>query len=244
MDLNRVPAVVLVGGLGTRIRHLLPGVPKPMAPVAGKPFLEWVVRYLARQGVRKVIFSTGYLAESVASHFSIQPVQGVLASCVSEPDPLGTAGGFLHAVRGSAQDADHWLVLNGDSLVFANLQLLSELFKEPVVEGVLVGRNVPDASRYGTLSIGGRGELLGFQEKRPGPGIISAGVYLLGNGLLKQFPAKIPLSFETDVFPHLLQLGAAIRVSVQDVPFLDIGTPESLAEASDFIGRNRKQFPV
>jgi D-glycero-alpha-D-manno-heptose 1-phosphate guanylyltransferase len=242
MILSNIPAVVLVGGLGTRIRHLLPDLPKPMAPVAGKPFLDWLVRFLGRQGIRKVIFSTGYLAQTVENHFVCQPVTGVLTRCIPEPEPLGTAGGFLNAVRLSRETPDAWLVLNGDSLAFADLTLLTRALDDPATAGALVGREVPDASRYGTLALGGDGELLGFQEKHPGKGIISAGIYLLRSSLVNEFPVKVPLSFETDVFPHLLRRGLRLKISVQDVPFLDIGTPESLREAESFIAENRNRF--
>ena len=101
---EKITAVVLAGGFGTRIRHLLPDLPKPMAPVNGRPFLEWVVRYLAAQKIRRVIISTGHLAEIVAGHFQSQPVKNVRVSCVPETRPLGTAGGFLNAIRGAAEN--------------------------------------------------------------------------------------------------------------------------------------------
>ena len=84
MRIAEVVAVVLAGGFGTRVAHLLPGVPKPMVPVAGKPFLEWVVRCLARQGIPKAILSTGHLANVVESHFRTQPVAGMVTRCVAE----------------------------------------------------------------------------------------------------------------------------------------------------------------
>ena len=88
LELSQVEAVVLAGGFGTRIAHLLEGVPKPMVPVGGRPFLEWVVRYLARQGIQKVILSTGHLAEVIEAHFLPQPVAGVLTRCIAETRPL------------------------------------------------------------------------------------------------------------------------------------------------------------
>ena len=123
-------AVVLAGGFGKRIQHLLPDLPKPMAPVNGRPFLEWVVRYLAAQKIRRVILSTGHRAEIVAKHFRSQPVKNVHVSCVPETQPLGTAGGFLNAIRGAADGSrpqgPAWLVLNGDSLAPASL---AEMFQ-------------------------------------------------------------------------------------------------------------------
>src|SRR5262249_34445852 len=161
-----------------RVRHLLPDIPKPMAPVAGRPFLEWVIRYLARQGVTEVALSTGHLSAVIERHFAAEPVPGVGVSCFEEPQPLGTGGGFVRAVELSRLSPDGWLVLNGDSLVFADLNRVFSGLENPKNDGVIVGREVPDASRYGTLVEGDGGELVGFQEKRPGRGLINAGVYL------------------------------------------------------------------
>ena len=108
--LGQVAAVILAGGFGTRVQHLLSGVPKPMAPVAGRPFLEWIVRYLAKQGVRRAIISTGYLADVVARHFDAQPVPQVKTICVAETEPLGTAGGIAHAIGHGGETAQAWLV--------------------------------------------------------------------------------------------------------------------------------------
>jgi D-glycero-alpha-D-manno-heptose 1-phosphate guanylyltransferase len=241
-DPNQMTAVILAGGLGTRVQHLLPGLPKPMAPVAGRPFLEWVVRYLAKQGVRRTIISTGYLTGVVEKHFQSQPVRGVEVQCVAETEPLGTGGGFLYAVKQGGETAPLWLVLNGDSLVFSNLALAAAPFSDANVSGIIVGRSLPDASRYGTLAIGKSGELLRFEEKRPGAGVINSGVYLLRHSLLKEFPAQSPLSFERDVFPTLIGRGFHLQTVVTDAPFLDIGTPESLPQAEGFIRDNLREF--
>src|SRR3989442_5621204 len=119
---DRVTAVVLAGGLGTRIKHLVPNLPNPMAPVHGRPFLEWVVGYLRHQGIRRVLISTGHLGEAIERHFALQPIPGVSLSCIRESKALGTAGGFLNAVWVSREKPVAWLVLNGDSLVFSDLQ--------------------------------------------------------------------------------------------------------------------------
>ena len=237
-----VVAVVLAGGFGTRVAHLLPGVPKPMVPVAGKPFVEWVVRYLARQGLRRVVLSTGHLAGVVEAHFQNQPVAGVVTQCVAETRPLGTAGGFLNAVRLSGERPAAWLVVNGDSLVFAELGQATAELSDPAIAGVLVGCAVADASRYGTLAVGPAGKLHGFLEKRPGKGVINAGMYLLRDSLVRQFPDRLPLSFEAEVFPEAVARGVFLKVCAVDAPFLDVGTPESLQAAEAFVQRNRAQF--
>src|SRR4051794_37057160 len=115
-NLNRVTAVVLAGGLGTRIKALYPDLPKPMIPINGRPFLEWIIRYLCKQGFKSAIISSGYKAEIISEHFSAQPVHGIQVHCVSETHPQGTAGGFLEAAARAQDIPDAWLVLNGDSL--------------------------------------------------------------------------------------------------------------------------------
>lgn len=236
-------AVVLAGGFGTRVRHLLPGVPKPMAPVAGRPFLEWVVRFLARQQVTRVVLSTGYLSEVIEGHFANRPVPAVEVICAREPAPLGTAGGFLHgAGQVRKEGVSAWLILNGDSLCFGNIAEGLEAMDR--FEGCLFGCQVPDASRYGTLETGPAGELVSFREKRPGRGVINAGMYLLRPGLLPLFPEVRPLSFEQDVFPALTSRGVPLGVRVVAGPFLDIGTPETLKEAEAFVLANQEQFLV
>jgi NDP-sugar pyrophosphorylase family protein len=242
VEWNQVVAVVLAGGFGTRVQHLLPDMPKPMAPVAGRPFLEWVVRYLARQGVREVVLSTGFRAEVVERHFAGNPVPGTRCLCVREEQPLGTAGGFLHAANSSGSRPAAWLVLNGDSLALAALDPLRLALDDNATAGALLGRAVEDAARFGTLVTDARGDLARFDEKRPGRGVINAGVYLLCHQLLAAFGAERPLSFEREVFPALIAGGARLRVEAVECPFLDIGTPETLPEAEGFVRGHAAEF--
>ncbi|MBI3885516.1 MAG: NTP transferase domain-containing protein [Opitutae bacterium] len=237
--MNRV--VILAGGFGTRVQHLLPGVPKPMAPVGGRPFVEWVVRFFAAHGLRDFTLATGYLADVVAAHFATQPVPGVRVACRLERTPLGTAGGFLHCVDPAAPDDTRWLVVNGDSLVFADPRPLLALVQSGAADAALLGLALPDVSRYGSLDVAPDGRLRAFREKQPGAGTINAGVYVFPQRLVRTFSAARPLSFELDVFPPL---AASHRVAVLPVaaPFLDIGTPATLAAAEDFIATHREHL--
>ncbi len=234
--------MVLAGGFGTRVQHLLHGIPKPMAPVLGRPFVEWVVRYLAREGLRDVLVSTGYLAGTIQNHFEAHPVTDVRLKCVTENAPLGTAGGFLNAARQCHRQPAAWLILNGASLALAPLTGLVEALTAPTTTGAILGLWMADASRYGTLLQDPAGRLVGFEEKRPGSGVINAGVYLLRNSLLDAFPTRTPLSFEKDVFPELIKRQLDLRVCRANGPFLDIGTPESLPQAEGFIRHHRNHF--
>ncbi len=242
LQLSEITAVILAGGFGTRVQHLLPNLPKPMAPVAGRPFLEWVVRFLAQQGVRRFVLSTGYLAETIHDHFRSAKRTQRSVRCVRELTPLGTAGGFLQAVRESGESAPAWLVLNGDSLVLTSLEPLARALDGGDIDGALVGLPVPDTSRYGSISRKADGTLERFAEKVPGRGWINGGVYLFRSSLLERFPDRVPLGFERDVFPALLEQGARFRIVAAEAPFLDIGTEETFRQAESFIQRHAHFF--
>ena len=151
---------------------------------------------------------------------------------------MGTAGGFMQAVTSQVTRADIWLVLNGDSLVFADFARFVQAFALGTWDAAVMGLRVADAARFGSLEIGPGGELQRFAEKRPGAGLINAGVYLFRQPAIRKFPDRVPLSFETDVFPTLIAAGARVLVHAVEAPFLDIGTPESLAQAESFIMDN------
>jgi D-glycero-alpha-D-manno-heptose 1-phosphate guanylyltransferase len=235
------PVVILAGGFGTRIRHLLPDRPKPMAPVLGRPFVEWVVRFFARKGCTDFTLSTGHMAGMIALHFEQQPVPGVRVACRPESTPLGTAGGFLNCVPDNGTSSESWLVVNGDSLVFADYRPLMEPLDAGRADSVVLGLALPDASRYGTLEVGPGDRLVSFREKRTGSGVINSGVYAFSARAVRAMPPQRPLSFETDVFPAFAATGR-ISVAQTTAPFLDIGTPASLAEAERFITQNQHEF--
>ncbi len=234
-SLDDIIAVVLAGGFGTRIKHLLPNVPKPMAEVAEKPFLGWVLTYLQRQGIEKALLSTGYLADIIEKYAQTRPIPDLDLKCYPETSPLGTAGGFLNSVKESQENPNAWLILNGDSLIFTDLAPLNQYLEDENVDGVILGVSVPDASRFGSLVYDEQKTLLQFAEKQSGKGVINGGVYLLRDRLVQQFPTNFPLSFEYDIFPSLLQQKICLKVHPVEAPFLDIGTPDSLAQAESFI---------
>jgi D-glycero-alpha-D-manno-heptose 1-phosphate guanylyltransferase len=134
--------------------------------------------------------------------------------------------------------SDPFWVANADSLVMAELPGALERMRDPGVDAVVLGLEMEDTRRYGSLAIDPRGRLAGFLEKRPGHGWINAGVYLFRRELLGRFPQGEPLSMETQVFPALLAAGARIEVEPVQAPFLDMGTPESLGQLDEFIAVN------
>lgn len=234
--------VILAGGFGTRIKHLLPDIPKPMAMIAGRPFLEWVIRYYFGQGIKKFVLSTGYRSEVIEQYFESIRVPGTEVVCVQESEPLGTAGGFINAVSKSMLNCSVWLVVNGDSLVLTDIRQFILEVESGVAPVALLGLFMSDTSRYGSLAVNAVGSLEGFKEKRSGSGFINSGVYAIKSDVISFFPTAVPLSFETDVFTCMLLKSIKIGVKKVDAPFLDIGTPESLLQAEAFINENKSKF--
>ncbi len=234
-DARNRPAgvIILAGGFGTRLQGVLEGLPKPLAPVAGRPFVEWIVRHFAGYGFTDFVISTGHLGDLIEAHFSTQPVPEVNVTCTRELEPLGTAGGARHALPPGGADRP-WLVVNGDSLAVTDPRPLLEPIVRGTAEATVLGLGMEDASRYGTLEFAADGVLSAFREKQPGRGVINAGVYAFTGRTLAAMPAGVKQSFEYDVFPRLVA-ERRVRVAPTDAPFLDIGLPETLAAADDFV---------
>lgn len=234
--------VILAGGKGTRIRHVLPDLPKPLAPVFGFPFLEWVLRFLAKQKMQRIVFSTGFLADKIQNFVDLRKFSGLELSCVEEEVSLGTAGGVLNAIDNCRHNFEAVLVLNGDSLVLADLTPLLNSLQDNSIDGAILGVEVSDARRFGTLKADINDLLIGFQEKKLGAGLINAGVYLFRKKALDNFSREKPISFETEVFPKMLAGNLKIKVITSNAPFIDIGTEDSLKEADLFIENNQPYF--
>lgn len=219
-------AVVLAGGLGTRLRALVRDVPKPMAPVAERPFLEWLLLRLSRQGVERVVLSVGYLSHTIAEHFGVR-FAGLDLGYEIEDRPLGTGGALRAALRRCADTPT--LVLNGDTWLSLDLRELSRA-GQLAGRSMIVGCTVPDCMRYGRLRIAD--DLLeGFEEKGvPGPGVANTGHYLLRPNLFDGVVLPERFSFETDFLqPRVATLGlGAFRCNGV---FVDIGVPEDFQRA-------------
>ena len=231
-------AIVLAGGRGTRLHGLHSDLPKPLIPCAGRPFVEWSLAALRRLGISDFVISTGHLAERFDEYLRRRPADGTTVRLVRETTPLGTGGAIRFAWQ--TRPERDVLVVNGDSLLMADLAPAFLQFEPTDVDGVLVGVEQPDASRFGTLVFDANDtfRLRRFAEKQPGAGVINAGIYLLKSRLFARLPETAPLSIEREVFPAWLADGVDLRVCVRYGEFLDIGTPESLAGADDFLKRH------
>jgi NDP-sugar pyrophosphorylase family protein len=228
------PALILAGGKGTRLGGRCRDCPKPMLPVAGAPFLAHVVDLLRRQGVTRFLFLTGYLGEQVEAYFAARCDAGVSYACLREEQLLGT-GGAVRAALAQRGIRERFLLLNGDSACPFDLGALLDAAADG--GGALVAVRVEESSRFGTLEVDARGRLRAFREKEvaTGPALINSGIYCLAPELFEPFPADRPASLEREYFPRWLGAGAAFGVVLVPGPFLDIGTPESLARADAFL---------
>jgi len=240
MPVSDVTVVLLAGGQGTRIRALYPDSPKPMVPVAGRPFLHWVTAYFAGHGLRRFVYSTGYRSEQIEEWCSDGSMPGLVREVCREETPLGTGGGLLNCL----EKCGPWiLAANADSLCLGGIpELLSHTDLQGVA-GAIIGVLTDDASRYGTLDFDSAGRLKAFREKVPGQGYVNAGLYLFRTDTLSGFRSDQPSSIERDIIPNLLDQGAAIDVvQLAEAPFIDIGTPDTVVAAESFVLKHEGHF--
>jgi D-glycero-alpha-D-manno-heptose 1-phosphate guanylyltransferase len=219
-------AIVLAGGFGTRLRQVVPDWPKPMAPVAGRPFLEIVLCSLATKGFTRVVLSLGYMAEKISGHFGTR-FAGMDVAYVVEEQPLGTGG----AVRLALTQCERApvFVLNGDTFLDLEAESIERLWlvhRRPII----VAREVPDTTRYGRLLVQ-EGLVKGFTEKGiAGPGLINAGCYVFDRAQLNDYPLYQPFSLETDFLAKAVTT-MPVDVFVTQGQFIDIGVPEDYQRA-------------
>jgi D-glycero-alpha-D-manno-heptose 1-phosphate guanylyltransferase len=223
-------AIVLAGGLGTRLRQVVPEGPKSMAPVGGRPFLEILLALLARKGFHRVVLSLGYQAQNVVRHFNGQYAGMELVHEI-EPRPLGTGGAVVAALKRCI--TDHLFVLNGDTYLDLEAAAIENHWQNHQ-HPIIVAREVADTSRYGQLRTSNAG-ILGFSPQgRQGPGLINAGCYVLPKDIFDQSPSGSAFSLESDWLPKAL-LQRRFDVFVSRGLFIDIGIPEDYLKAQKIL---------
>jgi D-glycero-alpha-D-manno-heptose 1-phosphate guanylyltransferase len=231
-----VECIILAGGMGTRLRSHVSDRPKPMADVAGLPFLQWQMESLAGRGVTKFVLAIGYLGDMIVSHFGTS-YKGVEVQYSREESPLGTGGAVLQAL-GNVSSSKCW-VTNGDT--FCNLPLDKFVgFDDELVMGLI---KLPSVERYGSVAHDvGSGMITEFLPKGiKVEGLINSGTYLLDRQkfLDRNLPTKF--SLESDYLAAICKEGA-IRGVACDVPFIDIGVPEDYVKAQTYIPNSAETF--
>jgi len=229
-------AVILAGGFGTRLRSVINNTPKPMAPINNFPFLYYQLNYLKSYGIKKIIFSIGYMADDIKNYFGYS-FSNLNIEYVIEKAPMGTGGGIRLALQESEENLV--LVLNGDSFFDINL---NQFYNYHITENAQISlalREVDDASRYGTIVKNEENKIISFQEKNnlSQPGIINGGVYIIDSSLyLKHTPSEKNFSIEKDFFEKQITT-LSIKGFQFNGYFIDIGIPEDYQKAQhDFKG--------
>jgi NDP-sugar pyrophosphorylase family protein len=225
-------AIVLAGGLGTRLRSVVADVPKPMAPVHGRPFLAFVLDGLVAAHFAGAILAVGYRHDAIRSHFG-ETYRGLALRYSVEPEPLGT-GGAIRLACEKAAERDIF-VMNGDTYVEIDLPAMLGAHAEGRAQLTMAVCRVPDVARYGSLEVSD-GIVRRFSEKgRIGPGSVNGGTYVLAPAFRERLPPQGPFSFEA----FLARTVERIRPLAFPVsgPFVDIGVPEDYARVQEVMGR-------
>lgn len=227
-------ALILCGGLSTRLGDITKALPKILLDIAGKTVLERQIEMLAAAGVDEVYLASGHLHETLEAEVG-RELNGMPIHYVREHKKLGTGG----AIKNGLMSIGSYpvIVLNGDILLETSLKEMGEALT-PEMEGLLLAVEVPDARSYGRLIFEDDLHIQAFVEKDPtheGPGHINGGIYIFNKGIESYFPAKDTFSIEYDVFPHVEKLHAFPYQGV----WIDIGTPERLTFARDELFLNR-----
>ena len=220
-------AILLAGGFGTRLAARLDGVPKPMAPIAGHPFLEILLRQLSRCGTTHAVLSVGYLHEVIQQHFGAA-FEGIRLDYAIEEAPLGTGGAIRFALQHASEDAV--LVLNGDTFLQADYAAMMRFHREQKVSMTMAVTRQEDIVRYGGVLIAA-GRVAGFQEKgHSGPGWINAGAYAINPRMEWPPQCSGKFSFESDFLAPFVDELKPVAYPVEGF-FLDIGVPEDFDRA-------------
>ena len=233
-SLGKIDVLILAGGKGTRLQSALPDRPKVLAPVAGRPFLSYLMDQLVSTGFRQVILCTGYKGEQIREAFGDQ-YNGLDIQYSQEPEPLGTGGAIRYGLPLITTDSA--LVTNGDSYVNYNLTDFLAWHLKNDLQASLLLTYLSDTSRYGRVKADANGLITKFEEKgaKCGSGWVNAGIYIFNRDLLKSIPSGQFISLEREFFPSLIDKGLyGFRCEEE---FIDIGTTESYALAEDFFSK-------
>jgi D-sedoheptulose 7-phosphate isomerase len=227
-----VRALVLCGGQGTRLRSITGERPKSLAPVLGRPFLEWLLLGLRSEGLDQVTLCTGYGHDEIARSIGDGRAIGITVSYSQETSARGTAGAIQGALQGESYD--RVLVMNGDSYCRVRIAELDRVHRATSSCVTMVAVPAQDRARFGSLTLGSDGQVLHLAEKAEatGPGLVNAGVYLISPEVVARIPAEG--SLERDVLPAYV--GHGLYGVVGAGPFVDIGTPESYLAAEATVG--------
>jgi NDP-sugar pyrophosphorylase family protein len=224
---STVKVFILAGGLGTRIRSLFPDCPKPLIPFHGKPFLQWQIELLAKQGFQEFVLCIGYLSEQIVEQFGDGSSLGVNIEYSIESTPLGTGGALKHA----AKSIDNTIMLlNGDTYLNTNYVELVNRHQELVNRERSIGSMSlvyrQDTDRYGSVTLTATSQLAEFHARSPdlAPGLVNAGAYIFEPQILDFIPPNQQTSLESDIFPQIIKNQKNLYGISIEGTFIDMGT--------------------
>lgn len=229
-------AIILAGGLGTRLRSVVPDVPKPMAPVNGKPFLASLMNYWAGQGINRFILSVGYRYQTIVDYFGTS-FNGSDIDYVVETTPLGTGGGLLLANQRLASDSP-FLLLNGDTYFAVDAKKLCDFAERVDADWCFSLFKTSEVDRYLGIEVGKQGEILSLRSSdQSGERLANGGVYVVNPKSLSalDFPLGERISLEDEIFPTLLSNAQRVFGLALNEKFIDIGIPEDYQRAAELI---------
>jgi len=226
-------AILLVGGMGTRLHPLTLKTPKPMLQVAGVPFTEHQIRKAADAGITEIILATSYKSELFEPYFGDGERFGIKIKYAVEKSALGTGGGIRNAANLLA-DCDQVVIFNGDVLSGHDLAAQLAFHKKNQADITLYLTQVEDARAYGCVELLENKQIKSFLEKmeKPISNLINAGCYIFNRQIIDQIPQNKVVSVERDTFPNLLANNAKVFGYLDNSYWLDIGTPAALVKAS------------
>lgn len=234
-DIDNITALILAGGLGTRLSSVVSDQPKVLAPVNGRPFLSYLLEQLIVAGFRDAILCTGYKAEMIKKSFGNR-YKDLTIRYSREPESLGTGGALRYAIPMIEEETV--LAMNGDSYIDEDLSVYLEWYFKNEIEAALLLTKVADVSRYGKVDVDIKNRVISFEEKKESAcsGFINSGVYILKKHMLESIPFARPFSLERELFPGLI--GKGLFGYLCESELLDIGTPESYARAERFFQKS------
>jgi len=227
-------AVILAGGFGTRLQSIVNDVPKPMAPINNRPFLEFQLDYWIQEGITNFILSVGYLKDSIINHFG-RNYKSAKIDYIIESQPLGTGGGLLFS---TSKLDETFLVLNGDTFIEVDLDSFYNFHIKSESNWTLALFKTNDYKRFLTLDVSQNGEILSLQSKQKiSSGLANGGVYLLNPASLKRldFHSGDSVSLEDQLLPNYLENGGKLFGQECSGKFIDIGLPNDYLRAKDIL---------
>lgn len=228
--------LILAGGLGKRLRSVVSDVPKPMAPVSGRPFLEFLLDYWIDQGVRRFVLSVGYMGNTIKEHFG-ECYRNAKVSYVHELTPLGTGGSIKMALQEIQWKSAQILLANGDTWFEGDLKALVHAAHKHNKPVTIVLKAIEINDRYGSVTIDDTGLITAFGVESKKNCLINVGCYLIDIQKISEFLSTYPekFSFEEDLLKPLA-IQKLVASSVQSLPFLDIGIPIDYQNSNKVIG--------